>query len=187
MTLKNKIILTLLGAIIIPVIVVASVLYPYLSDTSDYFLLLLFVVIIFSIFIGLKISKSLTDPLRNLSFVAGKFSKDPGSKIRARVYSKDEIGMLAENFNEMADKINESYVQIDSANQQMKASNQQLKASNQQLNAANQQLIASRESLKEKLRELEVFNKATVGRELAMIELKKEVETLKSKLMELNK
>jgi len=41
------------------------------------------------------------------------------------------------------------------------------------------QLDALNKKLKEKISELEVFNKAAIGRELTMIELKKEIETLK--------
>ncbi len=118
---------------------------------------------------------------------------------QVNIKSHDEIGQLARAFNNMAVKLKESYqglerkveertVQLDAANQQLKASNQQLRASNQQLDAstqqlraANQQLSAAESGLKEKVTDLEIFNKAAVGRELKMIELKKEIEELRKK------
>ncbi len=182
MSLTNKIILLFLGATIIPVIIIVSIIYPNLHDINDYFLVIIFAVLILSIFIGLWISKTLTDPIRNLSYIINEFSKNPQSSVRVPVQSRDDIGMLAKNFNAMADRISKSYVEINSANQQLKAGNQQLHASNQQLGASNQQLISTEKTLKEKLHELEVFNKVTIGRELKMIELKKEIEELQKQL-----
>lgn len=93
--------------------------------------------------------------------------------------SNDEMGQLARAYNSMTLKLKESYRNLDASNQQLKASNQQLDASTQQLRAANQQLTATGKELKEKMADVEVFNKAMIGRELKMIELKKEIEELK--------
>ncbi|MEW6558342.1 MAG: PAS domain S-box protein [Elusimicrobiota bacterium] len=53
-----------------------------------------------------------------------------------------------------------------------------LDALNQQLNAAYQQLAAKDQALRSKIGELEIFNKLMIGRELKMIELKKEINSL---------
>jgi uncharacterized protein (DUF2132 family) len=75
--------------------------------------------------------------------------------------------------------------ELEALNQQLRASEQQLRTSEQQLKAANQQLEAkeqalqkSQTELKEKLAEVERFNKVMVGRELTMIKLKEEINSL---------
>ncbi|MBI4669567.1 MAG: hypothetical protein HY747_10385 [Elusimicrobia bacterium] len=59
--------------------------------------------------------------------------------------------------------------------------NQQLRASEQQLKAANQQLGAKEQALRSKMSDLEKFNRLIVGRELRMVELKAEVNSLLEK------
>jgi hypothetical protein len=75
--------------------------------------------------------------------------------------------------------------ELEALNQQLRASEQQLRASEQQLRASNQQLEAKEQALQEsqtqlmeKLAEVERFNKMMVGRELTMIKLKEEINSL---------
>ena len=68
--------------------------------------------------------------------------------------------------------------QLRASEQQLRASEQQLRASNQQLEAKEQALQESQTQLMEKLAEVERFNKMMVGRELTMIKLKEEINSL---------
>lgn len=86
--------------------------------------------------------------------------------------------------------------QLQASEQQLQASNQQLRASQQQLTAINQQLVAneqqlrrevelrthSEEETKKYLHEMEVFFKASVGREERIIELKQRVEEMERQM-----
>jgi methyl-accepting chemotaxis protein len=128
--------------------------------------------------------KSIVFPIRKLQNGAEQIGEG-NLDYKINIKSNDEIGQLSTSFDQMAQKVKERTTKLDASLQQLKASNQQLLASNQQLDAAtqqlraaNQQLVAVENGLREKIRELEVFNKATVGRELKMAELKKQITNL---------
>lgn len=63
---------------------------------------LLFLII--ALFIGVKVVKKLTDPISNMKHAAEKLSKGKYST-RLSIESKDEIGELANAFNQMAESI----------------------------------------------------------------------------------
>ncbi|HSA32005.1 MAG TPA: hypothetical protein P5160_09455, partial [Candidatus Omnitrophota bacterium] len=82
--------------------------------------------------------------------------------------------------------------QLQASEQQLQAANQQLRASQQQLTAINQQLVANEQQLRQEvelrtktenetkkhLHELEIFFKASIGREERIMELKKKVDEM---------
>lgn len=87
----------------------------------------------------------------------------------------------AEAEKKSADELRAANQQLRASEQQLKASDQQLRAANQQLKAQEQALRASQQELIGKVSELERFNKLMVGRELQMVDLKKEVDSLLEK------
>src|SRR3989338_121020 len=119
-----------------------------------------------------SISRSMNGSLRRLS-EGTKTIAGGNLDYKLEIKSKDEFGALGKLFNEMAGKLKESYAGLE---QKVRDRTRDLDAANQQLKASNQQIRAAENLLKEQIHQLEVFNKATVGRELKMVELKKELE-----------
>ena len=83
---------------------------------------------------------------------------------RIHIRSNDEIGQLAQSFNQMAVKLKELYSNMEN-----------------QIRRRTSQLGEAKEILERRVEELEQINKVTIGRELKMVELKKEIERLKEK------
>ncbi len=107
--------------------------------------------------------------------------------VKVEVKSRDEIGDLAEVFNNMLDSIKISQKELKKAEIQLKEINLSLEqkvkertAELEKLKIGLEKIVSERtQELRLKLEELEKFKKLTVGREFKMIELKKEIEELK--------
>ncbi len=118
---------------------------------AAFFLVIVGIVILFSIWAGVFISK----PIQTLSDVVGRFGeivpKELPEKMertmvldsfreRLTPNSSDEIGNLAKAFNLMAQSIETSMIRITSDAQKIDAYNQELEATNQELKANNEEL-----------------------------------------------
>jgi HAMP domain-containing protein len=133
------------------------------------FMIVLFSFII-SVFMGIGISRSIAVPimkLRDSALEIGNGKLD----VRADIRAKGEIGFLVTAFNDMVD-------QLSAGEQQIRAREQQLKAYNEQLKANEQSLIKAQNELEMKIRDLELYKEITVGRELKMITLKREINAI---------
>lgn len=131
--------------------------------------------ILLTVFFGYAVSYFIVSPLRKLV----KFTLDVGKgdlKKRIEVDTDDEIGQTAEAFNSMLDRVEESTqvleVKISARTKRLEELSQDLEA---QINNRTKELT-------EKIKELEMFNDLAVGRELTMVELKKEIAELKKKI-----
>lgn len=86
------------------------------QDTKTNTVAMLFLMIFFSVFLGLTvafiITKSITDPIKKLMISAGKIAEGDLAS-RVEVGGRDEISSFADIFNKMATKLQKSKSEID--------------------------------------------------------------------------
>ena len=149
--------------------------------------------LILILFLTFLFVRAITKPLHLLTKAVIKIREgDLDSKIV--VNSSDEIGQLGISFNEMTTKLKESYIILES---KIKDRTKELEEERGSLekkvsertveleklkNDLEKTILERTEKLNSKLEEMEQINKLMTGRELKMVELKKEVEELQSKL-----
>jgi C4-dicarboxylate-specific signal transduction histidine kinase len=102
-------------------------------------------------------------PLKKLKYFAQNISNGDFSG-RIDIETKDDFGELSEAFNKMTDNLEDLYKNLDN-----------------KVREKTEEVEKSKDELKKTLSESERINKLMVGRELEMIELKKELEKLKNK------
>ena len=95
-------------------------------------------IFIIIILITLWYQSSLTKPLKELSSVAEKISKEKNYTIRATKTSLDEFGSLTDVFNEMLDSLQISNSQLRSANEEME---QRVEQRTEELTLSNKRII----------------------------------------------
>ena len=111
----------------------------------------------------------ITKPLKNLVDVVKGIRVSGDLSGTVAISSKDEIGELASEFNEMAKKLREFYGVLE----------QRVKERTVEAEEAKKKLEILNQELQKKLEEFERMNKLMVGRELKMAEMKKEIVQLK--------
>ena len=111
---------------------------------------------------GFLIANSLSKPIVDLKNIAHKMGEG-NLDVKIDVKSNDEVGDLAFNFKIMAKSLKNNRENLES------------------------QVVERTGELNNKIKELERFKELTVGRELKMIEIKKQIKELKTKLPERDK
>lgn len=141
-------------------------------------IIFLFPIILASFFISKKTMK----PLKNLSITSKRVARGD-FKAKAIVYSKDELGELAENFNKMTKELGEAKKTMEEERDILEI---KVNARTKELNQTNERLeeeVQKRtEQMQRKISELEKMSKLMVGRELRMKELKKEIEEAREEI-----
>jgi len=135
-------------------------------------LIFILILILFTFFFGYFISNLISRPIKELSQFALMAARGD-FKHRIRVDSDDEIGQTAKAFNLVLDKVEESTVVLET---KVKARTKRLEELSRDLEL---QIDNKTKELNDKIAELERFNDLAVGRELRMVELKKEIEILR--------
>jgi nitrate/nitrite-specific signal transduction histidine kinase len=113
-------------------------------------------VVFITLISNITVLMSIINPLAHLGMVVENFGKGELQK-RANIKGKNEFSTLAKGFNEMADNIEKSQVTLE------------------------QKVNKRTAELQTKFKEIEEMNTLMIGREVKMIELKKEIEELKKK------
>ncbi|MCB1192866.1 MAG: cache domain-containing protein [Leptospiraceae bacterium] len=100
--------------------------------------------------ISLKVSQFISKPINNLMLSINEM-KSGNLAVTAKVETKDEIGVLAENFNQMSHKLKESFEQIQAQNLTIREYNENLERKVQErtleLNKANEELLQKNEEM----------------------------------------
>lgn len=73
-------------------------------ERIKYYIPLVFVTVIFSVFLSLRLVRKIVEPVKELESVTLKMANGD-YKIRAKVNSNDELGILGDSFNHMADEL----------------------------------------------------------------------------------
>jgi len=100
-----------------------------------------------------------------------------------KVKTGDEIEKLSDNFNQMTKNLKKSQRQLEDTRDvlevKVKARTQELQ---EQAEGLDEQVKVRTRELQERIDELERFHRLTVGRELRMIELKKQIQELEQRI-----
>lgn len=132
----------------------------------------IFILMFFTVFLGYMVSIFISRPIKELADFAFLASKG-NFQHRIRISTSDEIGQTAKAFNQMLDKVEESTEVLEI---KVNARTKRLEELSQNLET---QINNKTKELNEKIGELERFNDLAIGRELRMVELKREIEILR--------
>ncbi len=154
----------------------------FLSEMATYYLLLSIAFFLPIILVSFFISRRVMKPLKDISIAAKRVAKGDFNSY-AQIKSKDEFGELAENFNKMVDDLGKISKKKEEEKDILEV---KVKARTKELSEINEKLEAEvkkrTEEMEKKIKEYEKMSKMMVGRELKMIELKKELKKAKEKI-----
>lgn len=144
--------------------------------------LTLFLIIILVGFSFVMIFRNIVFPLKQLTKVIKEVSAG-NLDIKIEAKSQDEIGELITSFNKMLKDLKETkeLLEEEKMSLEIKVKARTLALEEEKASLA-EKVKAKTKELQDRLRELEKFQKLTVGRELKMIELKKEIKKLKEEI-----
>jgi len=125
-------------------------------------------ILIIAFVLSYLISRLLSRPLLRFRDTALEISKGR-LDIKLPVSSKDEIGELANAFNEMTGNLSNAH--------------EKLIAAHQHLEREMSERLGAQEEIRQRVKELEEFYDMSIGREVKMQELKEELRILEDKLL----
>jgi len=151
------------------------------KETIFLSVILLLLITFFISFIAYYFSRRITNPLKTLAQDL-KIIGSGNLAYRTHIKTGDELEDLAHSFNQMAEGLQKSKIELEEAKTVLEIRVAARTKELQELNKSLEEKVQERtRELQERLNELERFHRLTVGRELKMIELKKELEQFKAK------
>ena len=131
-------------------------------------LILTIISIFFGIYTFIVFRNEILNSFILLSNFIKEHTKNPGTKSRLKIESNTEMIEISNSFNNLLDKLEDQ--------------GQRISKQGEELESKTEEVLASKNDLIKTNQELQELNKYMVGREMKMIELKKEVEALREKL-----
>jgi signal transduction histidine kinase/CheY-like chemotaxis protein len=116
-------------------------------------MLVLFVSLLFTSLVSTRLLRIVSDPILEVSEVAGRVSREEDYSLRALAHSNDEVGILVRAFNQMLERIQQRDLAL-------KHANEDLETRVQQRTAALQQEILERKQVEDELRRKTAFLEA---------------------------
>ena len=157
-------------------------IYEPTSVLGSNLVLITFITLIFIFIVSLFFSQLVVNPIKKLHKGAEIIRKG-NLDYKVDIRTGDEIEQLAKEFNRMAERLGQSKAALEESKAVLEikvaARTKELKELAESL---EEQVKGRTKELQEKMKELERFNRLAVGRELKMIELKKEIERLKKEI-----
>ena len=143
--------------------------------------------VLFGILISFFLSRKIVAPIKEL-IKGAKIIGKGNLGYRIAIKTGDEVEELAESFNEMARGLQRAQDTLEESKKILEVRVRARTRELRELAERREEIIEERtKELRERLEELEKFHQLTVGRELKMIELKKEIQKLKNKLNKFKK
>jgi len=110
------------------------------TNLRNTILIISLVIILLAILIGFFISHTISAPVTKLRDTAVEIGNGDLSK-RAEIKSKDEIGDLANSFNQMADEVQKRNEELQTMNEELRSTNEELETSNEELQSTTEELV----------------------------------------------
>lgn len=139
---------------------VVAPVYRYLMQD----IMLTGVIIVIGSVLSYFLAGSITKPIKKITFISSQISQGDLSQ-RIDYRSVDELGVLAQSFNQMAERLSQSHRELE-----------------RKVTERTRELEDTKKNLEEKIRTIESANRTMIGREIAMVELKHIISDLKAEL-----
>lgn len=135
--------------------------------------------LVFVILVLFFIFRSIINPIKKMIIVCRNIISGGDLNVKIDVETENEVGELAETFNQTINSLRESREALEEAKTVLEIKVKARTFELQNLNVSLEKEVSARtRELQEKISDLERFQRLAVGRELKMIELKKELKKI---------